>query len=169
MVRDEFTGKHTPEYEGPYIDRTTVYGSDTTRTAKLMFAKLMFAKMRFPNSTPTGTEPETEPEQFFSYSFGHAFVVRTADPMLNLGVQIMRQCLSVLPVKGDARMGATEVSNPPVTTPFAQILTDMSKDQTPIVIPRQEQLNTEDVYRVELVSRVPHVFLSLLILEYINL
>lgn len=119
IVRNKISGKYEPEYEGPYVDTTAVYGSDT----------MMVAKLRFPR-------PKIEPEQFFSsIAMTIPFGAWTADPRLNLGVQMIRQGLSVTPVKGDATMVAMGENKPLVTTPFAQMLTQMSTDETPIVIP----------------------------------
>lgn len=47
IVTDKSTNESRVKYNGPYVDTTTVHGSDT----------ISMAKMKFP--------PETEPEQFF--------------------------------------------------------------------------------------------------------
>ncbi len=140
VVKSRSRGSYEVEYEGPYVDTTAVYGSDTMAVAKLFFPK-----------------PKTEPEQFFStIALTIPFAAWTADPRLNLGVQMIRQGLSTTPVKGDATMVAMGENKPLVTTPFAQMLTQRSTTEIPIVIPGKNvvtafinrTLNTEDACTV---------------------
>lgn len=80
------------------------------------------------------------------------FAAWTADPRLNLGVQMIRQGLSTTPIRGDATMVAMGGNAPLVTTPFTEMVTEMSTEKTPLVIPGKNivtafinrTLNTED-------------------------
>lgn len=130
------TKRQVYSHEGPYVDTTAVYGSDT----------MAFAGISFP-------KPEEEPEQFFSIiALLVPFAAWTAEPRLNLGVQMMRQGLSVTPVKGDATMVATGINDPIVVTPLGKLLMENSTDEIPLAIPGKNMvaafinrtLNTED-------------------------
>lgn len=119
MVKNKSKGNYELEYEGLYVDTTTVYRSDTMAVARLVF-----------------TKPKIEPEQFFlTRPLTMPFGACTADPRLNLGVQMIRQGLSITPVKGDAMMVAIGETKTLVTTPFAEMLAQQSTSETPIVIP----------------------------------
>lgn len=140
MVKTNGANGFNCSFEGPFVDTTTVYGCDT----------LMIAKIQFPR-------PKTDPEQFFSLiALMIPFGAWTADPRLNLGVQMIRQGLSMTPVKGDATMVAMGENKPLVMTPLTKMLTNVSTDEIPIVVPGKNivtafinrTLNTEDACTV---------------------
>ena len=122
------------------MDTTAIYRSDTMTMANLVFPS-----------------PKTEPEQFFlSLVQIIPFAAWTADPRLNLRVQMIRQGLSLTPVKGDATIVATGRNKPLVITPFAKIMTDRSTEEIPLIIPGKNvvtalinhTMNTGDAYTV---------------------
>ncbi|KAK7937811.1 uncharacterized protein PG986_014679 [Apiospora aurea] len=106
-------------FEGPYLDSMTVHCTDTMR----------YANLRFP-------DPVEEPEQYMSaLALMVPFGAWKAEPRLNLGVQMMRQGLSLTPVKGDATMVSMGNNAPLVVTPIVSIITSRSTDTNPMVMP----------------------------------
>ncbi|KAF4460198.1 hypothetical protein FALBO_13039 [Fusarium albosuccineum] len=137
---DKKTGRWSYSFEGPYVDTVAVHISDTMEMAGLKF--------------PKQTE---EPEQYFSaLALMVPFGAWTAEPRLNLGVQMMRQGLSVNAVKGDATMTSVGINNPMVVTPLTKVLMDSTTEKIKMVLPGKNlvmafinrTLNSEDALSV---------------------
>lgn len=98
--------------EGPFVDSMIVHGCDT----------LTYASLSFPDSV-------REPEQYFNAAvLCISFGAWTADPRLNLGVQIMRQAMSLDPIKGDATITALGSTEPLLTTSVLDAITSQFPD-----------------------------------------
>ena len=104
---------------GPYVDSMSVHASDT----------MEFAGLSFPNR-------ETEPEQYFNAAvLTIPFAAWTADPRINLGVQMLRQAMSLSPINGDATMVSHGEVEPLVKTPFLDMIMQQSKGMGLVSIP----------------------------------
>lgn len=127
-------------FEGPLVDSMAVHNSDT----------IEFAGLSFPDKT-------NEPEQFFNAAvLTIIFGAWTADPRLNLGLQMLRQAMSTTPIKGDAIITAMGENKPLAITPFMDAVAQQSTDKCRIVVPGKyvvtafinRYLNTEDACTV---------------------
>jgi hypothetical protein len=127
-------------FEGPLVDSMTVHKSDTMR----------FAGLSFPDRV-------TEPEQYFNAAvLTITFGAWTADPRLNLGLQMLRQAMSTTPIKGDATITAMGGNKALVITPFMDATMQHSTNECEISTPGKyvvtafinRYLNTEDACTV---------------------
>ncbi|KAL9122249.1 MAG: hypothetical protein Q9187_001201 [Circinaria calcarea] len=127
-------------FEGPLVDSMAVHNSNT----------MEFAGLSFPDRT-------SEPEQYFNAAvLTIIFGAWTADPRLNLGLQMLRQAMSTTPIKGDATIVAMGENRPLAITPFMDAVTQHSTDECRITIPGKyvvaafinRYLNTEDACTV---------------------
>jgi hypothetical protein len=97
--------------EGPFIDSMSVHYSDTMR----------FAGLTFPSSI-------NEPYQYFNIAIWNIpFGAWTAEPRLNLGLQMLRQAISPSPISGDATIVSHGETPVLVKTPFMDMVAKQSR------------------------------------------
>ncbi len=97
--------------QGPYVDSVSVHTSDT----------MEFAGLSFPSS-------ENEPEQYFNAAIlTIPFGAWTADPRLNLGMQMLRQAMSLSRINGDATIVCHGEIEPLIKTPLTSLIIGRSK------------------------------------------
>lgn len=105
--------------DGPYVDNVSVHCSDT----------MAFSNLKFPDMC-------AEPGQYFNIAIlTIPFAAWTADPRLNLGVQMLRQAMSMSPINSDATMVPHGNIEPLVTTTFGNTVLKGCKDRAIVSMP----------------------------------
>ncbi|KAK5162657.1 uncharacterized protein LTR77_011263 [Saxophila tyrrhenica] len=105
--------------QGPCVDSVSVHNSDT----------MEFANLSFPSR-------EMEPEQYFNAAIlTIPFAAWTADPRLNLGMQMLRQGMSLSRISGDATIVSHGEVEPLVKTPLTDLIMAKSKGAKLVSVP----------------------------------